>query len=213
MLLGMPKGEYGFRESRFGRTLVSFHRPRRVTANRVLPSPNLRYRDRAQRTLSPKNLIAFVVKYMRSGSNRIGAAFHQHDVSSTMRVGQTAYVPVYANKLWNDSGVDVVSGQVFNFAVPAGEEWTDWRNRCNADGYNSTDLIRRLEIFRRVPKARWLQLIGTIGKSIRSAIVIGSNYLEFLPPSPGRLYLFANDLPWMYWNNRGMIAVRITRTK
>jgi hypothetical protein len=34
-----------------------------------------------------------------------------------------------------------------------------------------------------------------------------------LPPFPGRLYLFANDLPWMYWNNRGVIAIRITRTK
>jgi hypothetical protein len=213
MLLGMPKGEYGFRESRFGRTLVSFHRPRRVTANRVLPSPNLRYRDRAQRTLSPKNLIAFVVKYMRSGSNRIGAAFHQHDVSSTMRVGQTAYVPVYAAKRWNDSCVDVVSGQVFSFTVPNGEEWIDWQQACGADGYSSSYFTRSWETFRRVPKANWLQLIGTIGRSTKSPVIIGSKLLTFLPPFPGRLYLFANDVPWMYWNNTGMIAVRITRTK
>jgi hypothetical protein len=154
-----------------------------------------------------------VVKHESLDPDRAGVTFQRLNDPATMRIGQTAYVPVYANKLWNDSGIDVVSGQVFNFAVPASEEWTDWRNRCNADGYTSTHLMRRLEIFRRVPKARWLQLIGTIGKSIRSPVVIGSQFLEFLPSSPGRLYLFANDVPWMYWNNRGMIAVRITRTK
>jgi len=145
--------------------------------------------------------------------DRGGVTFQRLNDPVTMRIGQTAYVPVYANKLWNDSGVNVVSGQVFNFAVPASEEWTGWRNRCDADGYTSTHVIRGLEIFRRVPKASWLQLIGTIGRSLRSPVIIGSQFLEFLPPSPGRLYLFANDIPWMYWNNRGMIAVRITRTK
>jgi hypothetical protein len=153
------------------------------------------------------------MKHESLDPDRVGLTFQRLDDPATMRIGQTAYVPVYANKLWNDSGVDVVSGQVFNFAVPTGEEWTDWRNRCDADGYSSTPLTRRLEIFRRVPKAKWLQLIATIGKSVRSPVVIGSQFLEFLPSSPGRLYFFANDIPWMYWNNRGMIAVRITRTK
>jgi len=154
-----------------------------------------------------------MVKHEPLDSDGAGVTFQRLDHSATMRIGQTAYVPVYANQLWNDSGVNVVSGQVFNFTVPGAEEWTHRRNRCDADGYSSTHLTRRLEIFRRVPRAKWLQLVGTIGKSVRSPIVIGSQFLEFLPPSPGRLYLFANDLPWMYWNNRGMVAVRITRTK
>jgi hypothetical protein len=153
------------------------------------------------------------MKHESLDPDRVGLTFQRLDDPATMRIGQTAYVPVYANKPWNDSGVDVVSGQVFNFAVPAGEEWTGWRNRCDADGCDSTNYLRRLEIFRRVPKAKWLQLIGTIGKSVRSPIIVGSQFPNFLPPSQGRLYLFANDIPWMYWNNRGMIAVRITRTK
>ena len=153
-----------------------------------------------------------MVKHDSLKRDRAGVTFQRLSDSAAMRIGQTAYVPVYARKLWNDSGINVVSGQVFNFAVPTGQEWTAWRTRCNADGYNSTDLNRPFEIFRRVPNARWLQLIGTIGKSI-SPVIIGSQFVEFLPPSAGRLYLFANDIPWMYWNNRGMIAVRITRTK
>ena len=154
-----------------------------------------------------------MVKHKPLDPHRVGVTFQRLEGPATMRVGQTAYVPVYANKLWNDSGVDVVSGQVFSFAAPPGEQWIHWQRTCSAEGYASTVFGRPLEIFRRVPKAEWLQLIGTIGKSIRSPVIIGSKLVDFLPPSPGRLYFFANDVPWMYWNNRGMIAVRITRTK
>jgi len=76
-----------------------------------------------------------------------------------------------------------------------GERWTDWKNECGADGYNSNWLLRPWETFRRVPQARWFQLICTIGKSIRSPLVIGSHSPDFLPSFPSRFYLFANDLP------------------
>jgi hypothetical protein len=130
-----------------------------------------------------------------------------------IRVGQTAYACVYANRPWNDTGLDVVSGQTFNFSVPSGEVWIDWQRACGADGYASNRFTRPWEVFRRVPNAKWFELVATIGKSTQHPIVIGSRLLDFLPDSPGRLYLFANDLPWMYWNNRGLIGVRITRTK
>jgi hypothetical protein len=136
----------------------------------------------------------------------------QNQMSGAMRVGQTAYVCVYAHKRWNDSGLDVVSGQVFNFAVPDGEKWLHSRRKCGPDGYLSTVLTRPWEIFRRVPTAGWLQLIGSIGRS-GTPLLIGARLLEFLPPFSGRLYFFANHLPWMYWNNYGMIAIRVTRTR
>jgi hypothetical protein len=157
--------------------------------------------------------MASLVKHQPSDPDRLGVTLQQLNAPATIRLGQTAYVCVYAHKPWNDSGVDVMSGQVFSFSVPSGEEWIDWQTPCGADGYGSTYFVRPWEILRRVPKAKWLQLIGTIGKSVKSPVIIGSKLLNFLPPFPGRLYLFANDLPWMYWNNRGVIAVRITRTK
>lgn len=130
-----------------------------------------------------------------------------------MRVGQTSYVCVYANKRWNDSGIDVVSGQVFNLSVPRSERWIDSQKSCGPDGYTSTWSCRPWEKLRRVPAAKWLQLIGTVGRSTIPSIVVGSQLIDFLPPFPGRLYFFANALPWMYWNNKGMIAVRVTRTR
>ena len=131
----------------------------------------------------------------------------------SLGIGETVYVCVHANERWNDSGIDVVWGQRYNFRVPRGERWIGWRRTCNADGYSSTGLMRSLESLRRVPEARWLELIGAIGCSVKSAIRISQGLSNLLVPSSGHLYLFANDLPWTYWKNKGMLAVRITRTK
>ena len=128
-------------------------------------------------------------------------------------VGQTTYVSVHANRLWNDSGIDVIPGRSYRFTVPANETWSDSHKICGPTGYMSIRLLRLWLAFRRVPEANWLQLIGTIGRPPRARIVLGSHLANFLPPFNGRLYFFANDLPWMYWNNRGMIAVRVTRTQ
>ena len=144
---------------------------------------------------------------------RKSSTFEQPRSPCALHVEQTAYVCVYANRLWNDTGVDVVSGQAFNFSVPSGEVWTHWSRECSPDGHLSSRFSRHWETLRRIPKAVWCQLVGTIGKSTRHPTIIGSKLIDFLPAAQGRLYLFANDLPWMYWNNRGMIAVRITRTK
>ena len=130
--------------------------------------------------------------------------------SLSIRVGHTAHVCVYANQRWNDSGIDVFPGQIYNLATPAGESWAGSKI-CSADGYQSDLLMRPWEVFRRAPEAKWLQLVGTIGRSIKARIVVGSSLTDFLPPFTGRLYFFANDLPWMYWNNKGVLAVRVTR--
>lgn len=142
---------------------------------------------------------------------RMFSASRQATSFRLISVGQTAYVCVYADKPWNDSGIDVICGQSYNFTVPASETWIDSEKICGADGYASTWLMRHYEFSRRAPEAKWFQLIGTVGRSIKARVVVGSSLTDFLPPFPGRLYFFANDLPWMYWNNKGMLAVRVTR--
>jgi hypothetical protein len=137
----------------------------------------------------------------------------QRAPSFSIGIGQTAHVCVYANLRWNDSGINVVSGQIYNFIAPTGETWIGSGRICGADGYPSDLLMRPWEAFRRAPEAKWLQLVGTIGRSRKTRIVVGSKLTDFLPPFPGRLYFFANDLPWMYWNNEGMLAVRVKRTQ
>jgi hypothetical protein len=130
-----------------------------------------------------------------------------------MTIGETACVCIEADKLWNDSGIDVAFDQSYNFVVPKSESWVDYDIPCSADGYVSTPLIKIWEPFRRVPDENWFKLIGTVGRCARPPIVIGSQLIGFAPSFPGRLYFFANDLLWMYWNNKGTVHVRVTRTK
>jgi hypothetical protein len=131
----------------------------------------------------------------------------------TLHVDETAYVCVYANQLWNDSGIDVGWGERYTFRVPNGEKWINGGQICGADGYPSTWLKRPWECLRRVPEAHWFKLIGAIGRSVKSRIIVGEGLSDLLAPSAGHLYFFANDLPWMYWNNKGQIPLRITRTR
>ena len=130
---------------------------------------------------------------------------------SVIKIGDTAYVAVAANKRWNDSGIDLFPGYTYNFIVPQNEKWVDWHQWSGANGYESTRLFRVLEILRPAPDADWLQLIGQVGKSRGERLVIGSKLFGFSPSRPGRLYLFANTLPYMYWKNQGTIAARVTR--
>jgi len=60
-------------------------------------------------------------------------------------------------------------------------------------------------------QSHWFTLIGTIGKSEKAAFIIGCSLKYFQPVENGRLYCFANDLSFMYWNNSGTVTVRVTR--
>jgi hypothetical protein len=132
----------------------------------------------------------------------------------TMHIRETAYVQVHADRRWNDSGIDVMLGQIYNFAVPRSEIWMHRHIQSDANGWTSSKLLLRvLERFRRVRKANWLELIGTIGKSSDAPLLIGSQLTAFTPRTSGRLYLFANGAHFTYWNNAGVVAVRVTRTK
>jgi hypothetical protein len=73
--------------------------------------------------------------------------------------------------------------------------------------------MKPLERLRRIPEGKWLQLIAAIGKSIKPTFIIGRGLPNLLMLESGELHFFANDLSWMYWKNKGLIALRITRTK
>lgn len=130
----------------------------------------------------------------------------------SIEIGETAYVSVFASKFWNPSGINVCWGQKYTFLVPQGEQWSHGRQLCDANGHRSIGLTHPLERLRRIPQANWLELIATIGKSTKSAIMIGRGVSDILIRFSGQLYFFANDLPGMYWSNTGALALRVTRT-
>ena len=112
-----------------------------------------------------------------------------------MNVGETTYISVRADKLWNDSGILVIPSQTYNFVVPENEKCIDWHIPCGADGYPSTPLLRPWEELQCVPDANGFELIGAVGGSTKPPIVIGSRLFNFSAPlrSLGRRYRNRED--------------------
>jgi hypothetical protein len=128
-----------------------------------------------------------------------------------LAVGESARACVCARSKWNDTGIHLVPGGLYRFAVDEGNVWDDMTKRASADGYDSPTSLHRLsELLRRAPQARWFALIGALDRRPSTQFVIGS--LSTLPAAAaGELTCFANDLPFMYWNNRGGIILTVTR--
>jgi len=128
-----------------------------------------------------------------------------------LEVGESIEFWVHAQIPWNDSRVDLVAGATYNFVVEGPQTWNDFSIVSSADGYRSRPGQRIWENLRRMPAANWFILIGTIGKSMDCPFIIGSRLLHFTAAIPGRLYCFANDLRFMYWNNSGSIKAIVSR--
>ena len=124
-------------------------------------------------------------------------------------VGDRVTVEVRAREKWNDTGIEVVAHGRYD--LHAAGEWVDWKVRCGPQGFGSTNLALRMsERLRRLPAAPWFMLVGAIGKSGPHHPIGRGTRLE--PAESGPLYCFANDLPFMYWNNSGSIQLSISRT-
>lgn len=110
-----------------------------------------------------------------------------------------------ARRHWNDTGLQVTAGQTVR--IIASGVWRDWKIETNADGFSRPHL-KWAEPLRRAPDAQWFQLCGTIDRRLDQVILLGAD-VAFKAPAGGRLFLFANDVSWMHWNNVGRLQVQV----
>lgn len=115
-------------------------------------------------------------------------------------------VEVQARRFATDSGVEVQSGD--RLEVRAEGQWRDWFITCGPEGYAAAHL-RPFEGLRRDPTAAWFELLAAIGPD-GPPIRIGRGR-TFAAAQAGRVMLFANDVPGMYWNNAGSLSVTVSR--
>jgi hypothetical protein len=69
---------------------------------------------------------------------------------------------------------------------------------------------------RRFPEAKWFSLIGSIEKKKNTFFDIGRLIEEngiFTATTSGNLECFANDVWFMYWNNKGAIELEVIELK
>jgi hypothetical protein len=117
-------------------------------------------------------------------------------------------VEVEASRYWTDSGFAVRKGEVLHFVTEGG--WWDAHYESGPGGYDAPWWMSMWEGLRRCPEARWFELAGEIGKGNGVRFPIGNRGAVTMP-ADGHLFLYANDVPGFYFNNRGAIWVTIWR--
>ncbi len=107
--------------------------------------------------------------------------------------------------------LEVVIGECYRFAVPEGQTWKDFFGliTCGPEGFSYRLFRKHL----RVPSKPYFYLCGLVddGTDVHT-FAIGKQPLHgWKAPATGKLYLFANDVPGFYWNNRGEMIVIVER--
>jgi hypothetical protein len=125
-------------------------------------------------------------------------------------------IKVCSNVKSTDTGIDLIQNCEYKYAATG--LWVDCFIPCNADGYLdalnfSMDTIFGQNTKRRV-SAKWFQLVGEIkgDQDIVHEINLGVEG-TFPSPASGRLYVFANDVDFAYWNNFGCVELHIELNK
>lgn len=116
-------------------------------------------------------------------------------------------VEIDSREYWNDTAIVLVANRRYLFSAEG--SWDDASMRCDADGWTpdwGEPWIRLLR-FKREPMQPLFKLIGAIDKN-KPYIPLGTSG-TFAAPASGRLYCFANDVPFFYWNNSGKIRLQI----
>lgn len=148
-----------------------------------------------------------------------------------------AIVQVCACRPWNRTGIKVEKGQEYAFQiVERTEEWVDGDVKSTPEDGWTTGLSRSIghafSLLKRSPKANWYALVGTVGKADEgsfavfnerlnsseslpetSRVTLSSDWLSIVMGKTGEIYLYANDMNGRYFNNKGILQLKITRTK
>lgn len=125
---------------------------------------------------------------------------------------------VFAHMKFNHTRIYLKKGKTYNIEVLNDFKWNDGSiKELDGKGWDRNDVrfglkeasIYLSEPFRRLPKAKWFRLCGSLGRDKNTYFSIG-NKLKYKSKQNGELCLFANDLEGFYGNNTGKLKVRIT---
>jgi hypothetical protein len=124
-------------------------------------------------------------------------------------------ITIPANKWWFPTGVILARGTEYQFAAQG--TWHDASITCGPEGYTLQEAVPKSQwpFFRLVQGFRpqntcdcWFQLIGKVGDSV---FEIGTG-LSCLSPDDVELLCTANDVPFMFWNNKGKLTLNVIQT-
>jgi len=117
-------------------------------------------------------------------------------------------VPIWSRRHWNETGIRLTGARTCRLTATG--IWYDAWIRTGPDGYQSGNCLQRWsERLRRAPSEDWFVLMGAIDCDPSTIFRIGTCAVV-TPPRDGQLTCFANDVPGMYWNNRGAVHLIVS---
>ncbi len=130
-----------------------------------------------------------------------------------LEVGESITVPeIKAAEYWNSTNINLEVTAIYALEVQGEQFWYDWFIQADANGY-TRPWLKWVEGLRRCPSENWFALIGSISQNSRHNFLIGKGINNYKPPLTGNLYCYANDVPFMYWNNKGSLSLTVTRVR
>ncbi len=142
------------------------------------------------------------------------------DWDETFRLVKAASVTVKINaeSYWNASGLILEKGATYNFEVIEESDWKDAGKDATAEGriVPVTGFLAAMRSLARAPDQEYFYFMGALrgacydGLTCEKQFPIGKE-TKFTAPADGEFCSFANDIPFMYWNNSGSIILEITR--
>lgn len=124
-----------------------------------------------------------------------------------LQPGQSARPEVRARNKFSADTLEVATGEQYLLSCDDQQFWTDLFKKYTPDGYDNA-LGRMVGL--RFQGAYCFCLCGIYGQDEGTDFAIGSKLLLDVSRA-GRISFFANDVPWMYWNNSGGINLDIRR--
>ena len=143
--------------------------------------------------------------------------------TTVLEPGESKPVKVYARKKYNPSGVLMLRGAKYVFEFDENQKWYDASIEATVGGWSVDEedigFIKALGIkaarrFRRIPDARWFELVAAVGQSDDELFQV-THHTDAAHPyetrKNGEFCPFANDLDSRYGNNLGYVDVTIRR--
>ena len=126
----------------------------------------------------------------------------------TIDCRRVEYVEVDSRFFWTNSSRTYDSGETLYLKViPTNQTWHDWYIETDAEGYTNYFNVKL-----RYQRGNIFALICCVQGAMDTCAYIGKENVFQVTKTAGYLSCFANDNPYMYWNNRGSINVGIFQT-
>jgi hypothetical protein len=136
--------------------------------------------------------------------------------SGFLDVGQRCQAIVHADRMATSTTLVVLKGQRYQVQAAPGQKWFD-ANRCSSPpqgdaGNGAMSVLRRL----RRDDADWFTLMAAVTRDAEGRDRLGHGQAVASEPvvevqHTGLLALYPNDVPGLYWNNKGEILACIER--